>query len=100
MSKKNYIDRMLEKNILKYSYDSNGNITQINEDGRLLVKYTYDGVNRLIREDNAKLNKTYIFEYDGTGNITSKRECSFTLAKVEEITSFEAEDIYAYNSDL
>lgn len=56
--------------------------------------------NPFIREDNAKLNKTYIFEYDGTGNITSKRESSFTLAKAEEISDFEVEDIYAYNGDL
>ena len=56
-----------------------GNICQINENGKLLAKYTYDGLNRLIREDNAKLGKTYLFDYDGTGNITSKRECTFTL---------------------
>ena len=56
-----------------------GNICQINENGKLLVRYTYDGLNRLIREDNAKFGKTYLFDYDGTGNITSKRECTFAL---------------------
>ena len=75
------------------------NICQINENGKLLAKYTYDGLNRLIREDNAKFGKTYLFDYDGTGNITSKRECTFTLDKTESLTSFDKEQIATYNGD-
>ena len=87
------------KDTLKYFYDARGNICQINENGKLLAKYTYDGLNRLIREDNAKLGKTYLFDYDGTGNITSKRECTFTLDKTESLTSFDKEQIATYNGD-
>ena len=87
------------KDTLKYFYDARGNICQINENGKLLAKYTYDSLNRLIREDNAKLGKTYLFDYDGTGNITSKRECTFTLDKTESLTSFDKEQIATYNGD-
>ena len=87
------------KDTLKYFYDARGNICQINENGKLLTKYTYDSLNRLIREDNVKLGKTYLFDYDGTGNITSKRECTFTLDKTESLTSFDKEQIATYNGD-
>ena len=85
---------------LKYSYDANGNICQITEEGKLLAKYTYDGLNRLIREDNARLGKTYLLEYDSAGNVISKRVCAFTLDKVDKITVFETEDVFTYNGDL
>ena len=88
------------KDSLSYAYDGRGNITQINQNGKLFARYTYDGLNRLVREDNAKLNKTYLFEYDRTGNIIAKRTCPFTLEKAEKIFAFETEDIFAYDNDL
>ena len=36
---------------LKYSYDKMGNISEIFKNGTLIVKYTYDTLNRIIRED-------------------------------------------------
>ncbi|MBQ9782200.1 MAG: RHS repeat-associated core domain-containing protein, partial [Clostridia bacterium] len=88
------------KDSLSYAYDGKGNISQINQNGKLLAKYTYDGLNRLVREDNAKLNKTYLLEYDRTGNIIAKRTCPFTLEKEQKIFAFETEDIFAYDKDL
>ena len=96
-----YLDKFNQcpKDNLKYSYDARGNICQINENGKLLSKYTYDGLNRLIREDNAKLGKTYLFDYDQTGNITSRLECPFTLDNADSITAFDKAETLIYDGD-
>lgn len=49
---------------LKYSYDKMGNISAIFKNGTLIVKYTYDTLNRIIREDNRMLKKTWMLAYD------------------------------------
>jgi len=56
----------------KYAYDKNGNISEIRENGRLSVRYDYDGLNRIVREDNVRLNRSVTFDYDTNGNILSK----------------------------
>ena len=55
---------------LDYTYDANGNIATIKEGsaGTLKATYTYDGLNRLIREDNAWWSCVY--NYDAGGNLT------------------------------
>jgi len=58
------------KDSLKYSYDKFGNISIIKENGIEIVRYAYDDLSRLIREDNKKLNKTITYSYDKGGNIT------------------------------
>lgn len=63
---------------LKYSYDRNGNITDISgyetdcygnlsSDNLNPIKYYYNELNELIREDNAVLNKTIAYSYDSDG---------------------------------
>ena len=68
------------KDTLRYTYDNNGNITAIrNGPGtEYYAKYTYDGLNQLIREDNAVLGKSWVFAYDTAGNILSKKEYAYT----------------------
>ena len=51
-----------------YDYDDNGNIISVNGD----QLYTYDGLNRLIQEENHTLNQSVSYEYDEGGNILSK----------------------------
>ena len=63
----------------KYKYDENGNIIEIRENNRLTVRYGYDGLNRLIREDNVRLGKTYTFDYDTNGNILYKNTYKLTF---------------------
>lgn len=58
--------------ILTYTYDNNGNITHVRRNNVLIARYTYDGMNQLIREDNALLGKSYAMTYDTSGNILSK----------------------------
>ena len=70
---------------IKYEYDRMGNISKVYENGAMLASYTYDGVNRLIREDNKRLNKTSLFTYDNNGNILTKRESAYTVKSMEEI---------------
>ena len=85
---------------IKYAYDEEGNIAKIYENGSLSVRYTYDKLNRLVREDNRELNKTCLYTYDNNGNILFRKEQSFTLKNREE-----AEEIasgvtgYVYEGD-
>lgn len=65
---------------LKYNYDANGNITHLFENDILTVRYHYDGLNRLVREDNAQIGKTVVYNYDKEGDINSKVEYALTLA--------------------
>ncbi len=64
---------------LSYTYDKNGNITEIRENDKLVSRYEYDSLNRLVREDNKALNKSTFFTYDSAGNIAQRNESTFTL---------------------
>ena len=85
-----------------YTYDEMGNITAVCENGELVVRYTYDDLCRLVREDNKRLNKTVVFVYDNNGNILVRREYNFTLMSQERLaeTAETPETfLYAYNGD-
>lgn len=86
---------------LKYKYDSCGNISEVYENGSFITRYTYDKLNRLVREDNKVLGNTYLFSYDNNGNILSKRKVNYTLKDLDEI-SFEGSDavevLYKYDT--
>ena len=57
-----------------YSYDANGNITEIKQNGKLTNKYVYDSLNEL-KEEYDYVNKFYInYSYDGVGNLQNKYE--------------------------
>ena len=40
-----------------YAYDEMGNIAKVYENGELAIRYQYDALNRLVREDNKTLDK-------------------------------------------
>ena len=85
---------------VKYKYDACGNIVEIRENGKLTARYEYDGLNRLVREDNKKLGKTWVYGYDRNGNITVKREYAFTLRTRELLEELEStEKLYGYDGD-
>ncbi|MDR1630581.1 MAG: DNRLRE domain-containing protein [Oscillospiraceae bacterium] len=78
-----------------YTYDANGNITTISENGALKATYTYDGLNQLIREDNAWLDKSTTYTYDSGGNILAKSEYAYTtgtLGAVQEVYAYDYEN--------
>ena len=63
---------------LNYTYDSNGNITEIRRGTTILCRYEYDALGQLVREDNSDLGKTYVWDYDDAGNILSKKTYAYT----------------------
>ena len=69
-----------------YTYDDNGNITQItNASGVIQNKYYYDALGQLVREDNRALNSTYTYSYDTAGNITAKKRYAFTTGTLGSV---------------
>ena len=67
---------------LSCDYDANGNITNVYENSVLKIRYHYDGLNRLVREDNSDIDKTVVYNYDRFGNILSKVECALTFGEL------------------
>ncbi|MCL2062595.1 MAG: hypothetical protein FWH03_08260 [Firmicutes bacterium] len=64
----------------RYTYDKKGNIVSVKENGKDTVRYAYDSLDRLIREDNKTLKKTEIYQYDNNGNIVAKATYPYTLS--------------------
>ncbi|MDR1629419.1 MAG: hypothetical protein LBS36_04295 [Oscillospiraceae bacterium] len=75
-----------------YTYDANGNITTISENGVLKATYTYDGLYQLIREGNAWLGKSVTYTYDRGGNILTKSEYAYTTGTLGAV-----QGVYAYD---
>ena len=92
---------------LKYAYDEMGNIVSVKENGELIVRYAYDKLSRLVREDNKTFGKTWLYTYDNNGNILCKRETEFTLkTNVEECTftknayTYDGDKLLTYNEEI
>ena len=91
----------VEENILpqvKYSYDANGNITHIYENNMLKIRYEYDGMNRLVREDNFYLDKTVTYCYNHLGDILSKTEYELSFLETPGALIETIEYEYDYSS--
>ena len=59
------------QNVYQYTYDRNGNITEITGGPQGTVTYAYDGLDRLTSEQTGNGSPAYR-AYDAGGNITSK----------------------------
>lgn len=70
----------IRKDNTRYTYDKAGNIETVTENGELVARYQYDGLNRLVREDNAQFG-TFTYQYDPAGNILCKKSYEFTTAE-------------------
>lgn len=68
---------------LNYTYDKNGNVTEIYRNNELSERYEYDSIGQLIREDSLPLNKSIVFIYDHAGNIQEVEEYSYSLGELE-----------------
>jgi len=81
-----------------YSYDSYGRITAETDlvDTTRSNNYVYDGFGQLIRENNKALDKTYIYSYNGIGNITEAKEYPYTTANTP--TGTPTVKSYTYDS--
>lgn len=75
-----------DRRVDTFEYDVNGNVTSYKikiENNSYDVRYEYDSANRLVRENNQHLNKTYTYAYDSNGNITAKKEYAYTTAALD-----------------
>ncbi len=61
----------VRKDSLKYTYDKAGNIETITENGKVIARYEYDGLNRLTKEKTEHFGEIS-YEYDSAGNIVRK----------------------------
>jgi len=87
-----YIDGLRDDSFV-YSYDKAGNIIRIASD-ESNTRYVYDELNRLIREDNQTIGKTYLYRYDAGGNIVSRRQYAYTLD--DEPGTLESKNVFQY----
>lgn len=55
------------------------------ENGVEIVLYVYDCISRLVREDNKKLNKTFLFSYDKGGNIIECIEYAYSTLPLDQL---------------
>lgn len=87
----------------RYAYDRNGNITSISERSSTgssystKLKYYYDYLGQLVREDNKYLNKTITYTYDNGGNIKKREIYSYTTGDLSAATAQQTIN-YGYDS--
>ena len=77
----------------------NGFITKITLSTGAEYRYVYDDLGQLLREDNTVTNKTYVYEYDDAGNITSKKTYALT-AEGATPSSLVSSVTYGYTDPL
>ena len=82
-------------NSYSYTYDVDGNITQIVDGNGKKISYKYDDLGQLLRENNQILGKTYVYTYDKAGNRTSKKTYAYTTGTLGTVTETES---YTYSA--
>jgi len=68
-----------------YTYDAKGNITAIYRDGDLVTSYVYDSLGQLYRENSVLENASYMYTYDGLGNILRKYTYAYSAGALGEV---------------
>ena len=99
-----YTSTIIKDEIVKYNKtfnyvydDANENIVEVRDDSNSIIyRYDYDSLDRLIREDNSELGKTFVYTYDDNGNILSEKVYSYTL---NDVLSLNPENTYEYSYD-
>ncbi len=81
--------------VYSYTYDYNGNITEIKKNNVSQQSYVYDAKNQLTRENNLDINKTIVYTYDSAGNILNKKEYAYTTGDVGTVSDTAS---YTYDS--
>jgi RHS repeat-associated protein len=86
---------------VSYTYDALGRITDEvdSADTSFNNHYEYDAFGQLIRENNKSLDKTYVYEYNESGNIKSAKTYTYTTDSVANLTATSTES-YVYDSTV
>ena len=80
-----------------FAYDQNGNITKIVYSTGQEIRYVYDDLGQLVREDNGVNGYTYTYTYDDAGNLLLRNSYALTAAGTTP-TSAQYSYTYAYSS--
>ena len=62
------------------------------------MRYHYDGLNRLVREDNQPLKLTTTYTYDNGGNLLRQNEYAYSLSPTDELAN-GTEVVYTYGNE-
>jgi RHS repeat-associated protein len=82
---------------ISYEYDANENITRI-YDGKYNTYYTYDSLNRLVREDNEYFNTSKYYIYDDMGNLLGYKSAPKYTTATDVTSTMLSQTNYTYNS--
>ena len=84
---------------VSYTYDALGRITDEVDSVNTSFEnhYIYDSFGRLVQESNKALDKTYVYEYNGSGNIEDVKTYAYTTGAVSGTPTTES---YVYNSTI
>ena len=80
-----------------YTYDNNGNITGVSLDNKLVVRYSYDELGRLVWSADSNTGLYTQYEYDNAGNITDIKEYCLSTSGWSPI-SLKKEKTYSYRT--
>ena len=71
-------------NNVSYAYDLHGRITSESDSANTNVNttYVYDSFGQLTRENNKALDKTFVYSYNGIGNIANVKTYAYTTGAV------------------
>lgn len=81
-----------------YTYDNNGNITTVSLDSKLVARYSYDELGRLVWAADSNTGLYTQYEYDNAGNITDIKEYSLSTSSWSPI-SLKKEKTYSYRKN-
>ena len=74
-------------------------VAHIYRNGTLAYSYEYDDLGQPTRENNTDTNRTYVYTYDTTGNILSKKVYDYTTAATVSTTLRESHTYYYGKTD-
>lgn len=81
-----------------YTYDNNGNITTVSLDSKVVARYSYDELGRLVWAADSNTGLYTQYEYDNAGNITDIKEYSLSTSGWSPI-SLKKEKTYSYRKN-
>ena len=86
---------------VSYTYDALGRITDEVDSVNTSFNnhYIYDSFGRLIQENNKSLDKTFVYEYNESGNIISAKAYNYTTESVDGVNPIST-DSYTYDSTV